>query len=105
MGQNRPAVQVKYQGQTKTFFPEVISYMKTISEAYIGKKIENAVITVPAYFNEAQRRATQDAGKIAGLKVQRIINEPTAAAIAYGLDKKKQGDSMDERNVLVFDLG
>merc|ERR1712113_269010 len=76
-----------------------------ISEAYIGDKIENAVITVPAYFNEAQRRATQDAGKIAGLNVQRIINEPTAAAIAYGLDKKREGDTLEERNVLVFDLG
>jgi L1 cell adhesion molecule like protein len=108
--QDRPAVQVQYQGESKTFFPEeissmLLSYMKQISEAYIGTKIDNAVITVPAYFNEAQRRATQDAGKIAGLTVKRIINEPTAAAIAYGLDKKKQGDDMEERNVLVFDLG
>jgi L1 cell adhesion molecule like protein len=108
--QDRPAVQVQHQGETKTFFPEEISsmilgYMKSISEAYLGKTIENAVITVPAYFNEAQRRATQDAGKIAGLTVKRILNEPTAAAIAYGLDKKKGGDEMEERNVLVFDLG
>eukprot|EP01083_Nonionella_stella_P177708 625431_1 len=108
--QDRPAVQVQYLGETKTFFPEevssmVLSYMKQISESYIGKKVNNAVITVPAYFNEAQRRATQDAGKIAGLTVKRIINEPTAAAIAYGLDIKKQGDTMEERNVLVFDLG
>eukprot|EP01083_Nonionella_stella_P129183 391801_1 len=108
--QDRPAIQVQYQGKSKTFFPEeisamVLSYMKDISQAYIGKKVQNAVITVPAYFNEAQRRATQDAGRIAGLTVKRIINEPTAAAIAYGLDKKKQGDDMEERNVLVFDLG
>merc|ERR1719229_1088292 len=108
--QDRPAVQVQYLGEKKNFFPEeissmVLSYMKQISEAYIGKPVKNAVITVPAYFNEAQRRATQDAGKIAGLTVKRIINEPTAAAIAYGLDKQKQGDDMEERNVLVFDLG
>jgi len=107
---NRPAIQVQYQGETKNFFPEqissmVLSYMKQISEAYIGQKVSNAVITVPAYFNDAQRQATKDAGKIAGLNVQRIINEPTAAAIAYGLDKKKGGDTLDERNVLVFDLG
>eukprot|EP01083_Nonionella_stella_P027154 74716_1 len=79
--------------------------MKDISLAYIGKNVQNAVITVPAYFNESQRRATQDEGRIAGLTVKRIINEPTAAAIAYGLDKNKQGDDMEERNVLVFDLG
>jgi len=108
--QNRPAIQVQHHGETKTFFPEEISsmilgYMKNTAEAYLGKKVENAVVTVPAYFNEAQRRATQDAGKIAGLTVKRILNEPTAAAIAYGLDKKKGGDDMEERNVLVFDLG
>jgi len=67
----------------------VLSYMKSIAEAYIGKSVKNAVITVPAYFNDSQRQATKDAGKISGLNVLRIINEPTAAAIAYGLDKKK----------------
>jgi len=79
----------------------VLVKMKEIAEAYLGKKVANAVITVPAYFNDAQRQATKDAGTIAGLNVKRIINEPTAAAIAYGLDKK---DSK-ERNVLIFDLG
>jgi len=79
----------------------VLVKMKEIAEAYLGKKIVNAVVTVPAYFNDSQRQATKDAGTIAGLNVQRIINEPTAAAIAYGLDKK---DSR-ERNVLIFDLG
>merc|ERR1719231_2107519 len=73
--------------------------MKETAEAYLGKYIKNAVVTVPAYFNDAQRQATKDAGTIAGLNVARIINEPTAAAIAYGLDKK------GEKNVLVFDLG
>ena len=75
--------------------------MKEVAETYLGKSIKNAVVTVPAYFNDSQRQATKDAGTIAGLNVQRIINEPTAAAIAYGLDKKDQG----ERNVLIFDLG
>ena len=75
--------------------------MKEIAEAYIGRTIKNAVITVPAYFNDSQRQATKDAGQIAGINVLRIINEPTAASIAYGLDNKKQG----ERNVLIFDLG
>jgi len=79
----------------------VLIKMKEIAEAYMGKKVTNAVVTVPAYFNDAQRQATKDAGTIAGMNVQRIINEPTAAAIAYGLDKK---DSK-ERNVLIFDLG
>ena len=75
--------------------------MKEIAETKLGKKVEKAVITVPAYFNDNQRQATKDAGSISGLNVLRIINEPTAAAIAYGLDKKTQG----ERNVLIFDLG
>merc|ERR1712166_461323 len=74
--------------------------MKEIAESYLGKKVSNAVVTVPAYFNDAQRRATKDAGTIAGLNVMRIINEPTAAAIAYGLDKKAK-----EKNILVYDLG
>jgi len=75
--------------------------MKEIAESFLSKPIKNAVITVPAYFNDSQRLATKDAGNIAGLNVLRIINEPTAAAIAYGLDKKGQG----EKNVLIFDLG
>jgi len=75
--------------------------MKEVAEAYLGTDVPNAVVTVPAYFNDSQRASTKDAGSIAGLNVLRIINEPTAAAIAYGLDKKAQG----ERNVLIFDLG
>lgn len=75
--------------------------MKEVAEAYLGEPIKNAVITVPAYFNDNQRQATKDAGSIAGINVLRIINEPTAAAIAYGLDKKGDG----ERHVLIFDLG
>ena len=103
---SKPKIQVEYKGETKQFFPEEISSMvlikmKEIAEAYLGCEISNAVITVPAYFNDSQRQATKDAGTIAGLNVLRIINEPTAAAIAYGLDKKGTG----ERNVLIFDLG
>ncbi|XP_069035676.1 heat shock 70 kDa protein-like [Lepisosteus oculatus] len=102
----KPKVQVEYKGENKTFYPEeissmVLTKMKEIAEAYLGQKVSNAVITVPAYFNDSQRQATKDAGVIAGLNVLRIINEPTAAAIAYGLDKGKRG----ERNVLIFDLG
>ena len=78
----------------------VLVKMKETAEAYLGKKVTHAVVTVPAYFNDAQRQATKDAGTIAGLVVMRIINEPTAAAIAYGMDKKEGG-----KNVLVFDLG
>merc|ERR1711968_242066 len=93
-------------GEVKQFAAEEISSMvlmkmKEISEAYLGREVKNAVITVPAYFNDSQRQATKDAGVIAGLNVLRIINEPTAAAIAYGLDKKGSG----ERNILIFDLG
>jgi len=103
---DKPMLVVQYKGETKEFQAEEISSMvlikmKEIAESYLGKKCSNAVVTVPAYFNDAQRQATKDAGTIAGLNVQRIINEPTAAAIAYGLDKK---DSK-ERNVLIFDLG
>lgn len=79
----------------------VLVKMKETAEAYLGKTIQKAVVTVPAYFNDTQRQATKDAGTIAGLEIQRIINEPTAAAIAYGLDKKGEG----ERNILIFDLG
>lgn len=89
----KPKIKVEYKGEAKTFFPEeissmVLTKMKETAEAYLGKAVTNAVITVPAYFNDSQRQATKDAGTIAGLQVLRIINEPTAAAIAYGLDKK-----------------
>merc|ERR1712196_138568 len=101
-----PRIQVQYKGEEKTFSAEeissmVLTKMKETAEAFTGKEVKNAVITVPAYFNDSQRQATKDAGAIAGLNVLRIINEPTAAAIAYGLDKKATG----ERNVLIFDLG
>ncbi|XP_048341722.1 heat shock-related 70 kDa protein 2 [Sphaerodactylus townsendi] len=104
----KPKVQVEYKGEVKTFFPEeissmVLTKMKEIAEAYLGRKVQSAVITVPAYFNDSQRQATKDAGTITGLNVLRIINEPTAAAIAYGLDKK--GSGAGEKNVLIFDLG
>ena len=103
---NKPVIEVEYKGETKTFTPEeissmVLTKMKETAEGYLGGKVDQAVITVPAYFNDSQRQATKDAGTIAGLNVLRIINEPTAAAIAYGLDKKGQG----EHNVLIFDLG
>ncbi|KAL2893930.1 Heat shock cognate 70 kDa protein [Bienertia sinuspersici] len=100
---------VTYRGEEKQFAPEEISSMllikmKEIAEAYLGRKVKNAVVTVPAYFNDAQRQATKDAGVIAGLNVMRIINEPTAAAIAYGLDKQVSSSDAG-KNVLVFDLG
>lgn len=106
----KPKLQVEYKGETKTFFPEeissmVLNKMKETAEAFLGKTVTNAVITVPAYFNDSQRQATKDAGTISGLNILRIINEPTAAAIAYGLDKKSQGNVGGERNVLIFDLG
>ena len=102
----KPRIQVEYKGETKKFMPEEISSMvlvkmREIAEAYLGHKVTDAVVTVPAYFNDSQRLATKDAGTIAGLNVLRIINEPTAAALAYGLDKKISG----EQNVLIFDLG
>jgi len=102
-----PKLRVEYQNEEKTFTPEeissmVLTKMKETAEAYLGSKVTEAVITVPAYFNDSQRQATKDAGVIAGLNVLRIINEPTAAAIAYGLDKKK---GSGESNVLIFDLG
>jgi len=102
----KPVIQVEYKGEEKQFTPEEISSMvlvkmKETAEAYLGGDVKDAVVTVPAYFNDSQRQATKDAGAIAGLNVLRIINEPTAAAIAYGLDKKSEG----EKNVLIFDLG
>jgi L1 cell adhesion molecule like protein len=104
--QGRPVIEVNYKGEKRTYFPEEISSMvlvkmKETADAYIGQAVKDAVVTVPAYFNDSQRQATKDAGRIANLNVLRIINEPTAAAIAYGLDK----NNSDERNVLIFDLG
>jgi len=105
---NKPLIQVTFKGETKTFSPEeisamVLTKMKETAETFIGKSIEKAVITVPAYFNDSQRQATKDAGTISGLEVMRIINEPTAAAVAYGMGVKEQAKG--ERNVLIFDLG
>merc|ERR1712233_39124 len=104
---SRPKLEVEYKNETKRFTPEevssmVLTKMKETAEAYLGSEVKDAVVTVPAYFNDSQRQATKDAGVIAGLNVLRIINEPTAAAIAYGLDKKK---GSAECNVLIFDLG
>lgn len=101
---SKPCIEVDLKDGAKIFQAEeisamVLTKMKETAEAYLGKEIKNAVVTVPAYFNDAQRQATKDAGTISGLNVARIINEPTAAAIAYGLDKK------GEKNILVFDLG
>ena len=103
--EKKPIIKATYKGELKEFQPEEISSMiltkmKEIAESYIGETVTDAVITVPAYFNDSQRQATKDAGLISGLNVLRIINEPTAAAIAYGLDKKQE-----EKNVLIFDLG
>merc|ERR1719321_1429615 len=103
---SKPMIEVDYMGQPKSFSAEEISSMvlvkmKQTAEAYLGEDVKNAVVTVPAYFNDQQRQATKDAGAIAGLNVMRIINEPTAAAIAYGLGK----NTNKEQNVLIFDLG
>merc|ERR1712232_575024 len=103
----KPKLEVEFKCETKNFTPEeissmVLTKMKETAEAHLGSEVKDAVVTVPAYFNDAQRQATKDAGVIAGLNVLRIINEPTAAAIAYGLDKKK---GQKESNVLIFDLG
>jgi heat shock protein 1/8 len=103
---NKPVISVNYKNEQKEFTPEeisamVLTKMKETAEAFLGCPVKNAVVTVPAYFNDAQRQATKDAGMIAGLNVLRIINEPTAAAIAYGLDKISES----ARNVLIFDFG
>ena len=103
---NKPKIGVEFKGEAKTFYPEeisamVLTKMKQTAEAFVGSEIKDVVITVPAYFNDSQRQATKDAGMIAGLNVLRIINEPTAAALAYGLDKKKEG----EQHVVIFDYG
>ena len=103
---DKPMIRIEFHGETKEFAPEeissmVLTKMKEVAEGYLGKKVTDAVVTVPAYFNDSQRQATKDAASIAGLNCLRIINEPTAAAIAYGLDKNKEEDT----NVLIFDLG
>lgn len=105
-GNDRPQIVVEYKSEEKKFYPEeisamVIGYMNDITETFVGEKIKDVVITVPAYFNDSARQATKDAAAIAGLNVLRIINEPTAAAVAYGLDNKSDG----EKNILIFDLG
>ena len=103
---NNPTLRVHYKNEKTDFSPQEISAfilekMKSTAESYLGKEVKNAVITVPAYFNDAQRQATKDAGSICGLNVLRIINEPTAAAIAYGLDKKSE----TEQNIIIYDVG
>jgi L1 cell adhesion molecule like protein len=105
-GNDRPQIVVEYKSEEKKFYPEeisamVIGYMNDITETFVGEKIKDVVITVPAYFNDSARQATKDAAAIAGLNVLRIVNEPTAAAVAYGLDNKSDG----EKNILIFDLG
>ena len=100
----KPAIEVEMNGARKVFLPEeisgmVLTKMRQIAESYLGVKVSNAVVTCPAYFNDQQRKSTRDAGVISGLQVRRVINEPTAAALAYGLDKK------NEQNIVVFDLG
>lgn len=105
--EGKPMIRVSYKGEEKDFSPEeissmVLSKMKTTAEDYLGGEVKDAVITVPAYFNDSQRQATKDAGTIAGLNVIRIINEPTAASLAYGLDKT---ESKGDHNIIIFDLG
>ncbi len=105
-GKNRPKIEVEWKGEVKQYYPEEVSAMvlgklKAMAESYLGQEIKDAVVTVPAYFNDAQRQATKDAGRIAGLNVLRLLAEPTSACIAYGLNEKKGG----ERKVVIFDLG
>lgn len=105
-GNNKPQIKVQFKGEEKKYYPEeisamVLTKMKDIAEEYLGEPVKDAVITVPAYFNDSARQATKDAGTIAGLNVLRIINEPTAAAVAYGLDNKDGS----EKNVLIYDCG
>ena len=104
--EGKPYIEIEFKGESKVFSPEeigamVLTKMKEIAESYLGHTVTDAVVTVPAYFNDSQRQATKDAGTICGLNVLRIINEPTAAAIAYGLDKKSAG----EKNILIVDCG
>merc|ERR1712048_840349 len=108
MGGGKPQISVKVKGEDKVMAPEevssmVLTKMKETAENYLGKEVKHAVVTVPAYFNDQQRQSTKDAGSIAGLDVKRIINEPTAAALAYGLDT--DAGSEEKTNVLIFDLG
>jgi len=111
-GGGKPKLEVEHKNEVKQFTPEeisamVLTKMKETAEAFLGYAVRDAVVTVPAYFNDSQRQATKDAGVIAGLTITRIINEPTAAAIAYGLDKKAAGGAAarGEKNILIFDLG
>lgn len=104
----KPMIEVEYKNENKRFSSEeisamVLTKMKQTAESYLGEEVKNAVITVPAYFNDQQRQATKDAGQIAGLNVMRIINEPTAACLCYGIEKGNKSD--EEKNVLIFDLG
>ena len=107
---DKPYIEVNYLHETKLFTPEEISAMiltkmKETAEAYLGMPVKDAVITVPAYFTDSQRQSTKDAGTIAGLNVLRIINEPTASSLAYGLNTTKPNNAKDEVNILVFDFG
>ena len=107
---DKPVIEVKYKGETKRFSPEEVSSMvllkmKNIASDFLGKEVKEAVVTVPAYFTDAQRKATQNAGQICGLNVLRIINEPTASCIAYGFQNKEKNQKKGEENIMVFDFG